>query len=97
MKETDLMRLDTDLGNIKVTTTESAGFPTKTEDDRAYVQISRIVRDAGLDECFKLEPNVLYKEFFAKEKLDANLMEKLRGFLRTKSSSIIRTSYNTKE
>ena len=92
--KTDMLRLDSDSGYIKITSTEKEGFPSKTEDNQAFVKMSQLARNAGLVECFKLEPNVLFKEFFAREKLDENLTEKLSEFIRKKRNDIIRTTYN---
>lgn len=95
--KTDMSRLDTDTGFLKITSTEKDGFPSKTEDNNTFIKMSQLARAAGLDECFKLEPNVLFKELFAKEKLDKELTEKLSQFVRKKRSDTIRTSYNIKQ
>lgn len=95
--KTDMVRLDSDTGFIKITSTEKDGFPSKTEDNNAFIKMSQLARAAGLDECFKLEPNVLFKELFAREKLDEELTEKLSKFVRKKRNDTIRTSYNIKQ
>ncbi len=95
--KTDMVRLDSDSGFIKITSTEKDGFPTKTEDNKAFMRLSQIARAAGLDECFKLETNILFKELYAKEKLDENLTEQLSQFVRKKRSDIIRTNYKIKQ
>lgn len=92
--KTDMLRLDSDSGYIKITSTEKDGFPSRTENNQAFIKMSQLARNAGLVECFKLEPNVLFKEFFAREKLDDDLMEKLGKFIRKRKSDIIRTNYN---
>lgn len=92
--KTDMSRLDADTGFIKITSNEKDGFPSKTEDGKAFIKMSQLARSAGLDECFKLEPNVLFKELFAKERLDKSLMDELGKFLRKKRSDRINSSYN---
>ncbi|MCP4705416.1 MAG: PD-(D/E)XK nuclease family protein, partial [candidate division Zixibacteria bacterium] len=92
--KTDMSRLDTDSGFIKITSNEKDGFPSKTEDSKAFIKMSQLARAADLDECFKLEPNILFKELFAKERLDESLMEELGKFLRKKRTDRINTTYN---
>jgi len=91
--KTEMNRLDAVTGFLKITSTEKEGFPTKTEDNQAFIKISQLAREAGLDECFKLEPNVLFKDLYAGKKLDDALMEKLSKFVRKKRSDTIRTNY----
>ncbi len=91
-EQTDLAKLESGLGSIKVSFSETEGFPSKTEDENSFIRISQLVREAGLYECFKLEPNVLYKDFVAKEKVDPNLLEKLKSFIRKKRTSSVRAS-----
>jgi RecB family exonuclease len=92
--KTDITRLEGDSGFLKITSTEKEGFPAKTENNQAFAKISLLARNAGLVECFKLEPNVLFKEFYSRKKLDEDLTEKLSIFVRKKRSDILRTSYN---
>jgi putative RecB family exonuclease len=79
----DISRLDSERGHIKITIKELEEFPTRTADNKAYAEISFLAREAKLDECFKLEPNVLYS-LYAGGRLPENLTEKLRSFLQKK-------------
>ena len=94
--KTDMIRLDSDSGYIKITSTEKDGFPSKTEDNKAFVMLSQLARAGGLDECFKLDQNVLFKELYSRAKLDEELTAKLSKFVRKKRSDVIRANYNIK-
>jgi len=89
----DLTRLETDGGHVKVTITESDEFPTVSRDRDAFLAISQLVRDAGIETCFKLDVNALFKELYAKEKLPPELKEKLDKFLVKRRGERVTTSY----
>ncbi len=80
----DITSLEAPNGSLKFRKAVSQGFPSKTEDEKRYLEISFLARQAGIEECFKLDQNVLYKEFFARERLPAELNLKLQKFLRQK-------------
>ena len=65
---------------------EKEELPGKSRNEDAYVQMSILARDAGLDECFKLEQRVLYKDFLLKDRLPEDLAIKLRELLITNKS-----------
>lgn len=96
-EQMDITRLDSDRGNLKVITQETEEFPSKSRDEKTFTALSIIAHDAGLDECFKLDQNVLYKEFFRTEKLPLELMQILQKYLLKKKQSILRTSYKIKD
>jgi RecB family exonuclease len=95
-EQTDLTRLDSDRGNVRVTLKEIEEFPSKSRDEKSFTELTMLARDARLDECFKLDQNVLYKEFFRTEKLPPDLMEKMRVYLRRRMQSVLRTSFKVK-
>ncbi len=80
----DVTALEAPNGSLKIRKSVSQVFPSKSDDEKAYMEISFLVREAGIEECLKLDQNVLYKEFYAKEKLPHELNEKLQEFLREK-------------
>ena len=96
-EQMEITRLDSDRGNLKVITQETEEFPSKSRDEKVFTALSIIARDADLKECFKLDQNVLYKEFYRTEKLPPDLMQKLQKYLRKKKQSILRTSYKIKD
>jgi putative RecB family exonuclease len=79
----DLTKVKTDHGDVKVSIAEKEELPSKTKDEDAYVQMTILSRDAELDECFKLDQRVLYKDFLMKDRLPDDLAAKLREFLIT--------------
>jgi len=83
-EEVDVSSLEASNGALKVRKSISQGFPTKTEDERAFAEISFLIREAGIEECFKLDGGVLFKEFYARERLAPELRAKLEKFLRDK-------------
>jgi len=93
----DLTRLETDRGHIKVTITESEEFPSMTRDNDAFLAISQLLREAGIDTCFKLDVNSLFKELYSKEKLPPELKEKLDRFVIRKRNERLTTSYKITE
>ncbi len=95
-EENDLAGLEAPHGSVKITISEVESFPSKNESEDDYLEISYMARQAGLEECFKLDQNILYKEFYAKERLPENLADKLKNFLRMKKSSRITANYKEK-
>ena len=91
--EYDVTNLAASRGSITWSSQDSKSFPTKTDDEEAYLEISMYARNAGLDECFKLDSGVLYKDFYAKEKLPPDLADKLSKYLVSKRRDTIRTYY----
>jgi len=92
-EETELTKLEGDHGHIKISVREYETFPTKTDDEDSYNDISLLVRNAGIEECFKLDPNLLFKEFYVREKLPDDLAEQLRSFIRSKKQYRFNVKY----
>lgn len=92
-EEVDITNIAATHGSIKVSIYEIETFPTKTDSEEDYLAVSIAVREAGLDECFKLDPKILYEELYAKERLPEDLMEKLRKYLKRKKRGRVRTYY----
>lgn len=91
--EVDVSNLAGDIGSVSLRVAESETFPSKSENEKAFLEMSHLARQSELDECFKLDQNILYKQFFVKERLENNLMEKLTDFLVKKRRETIRTYY----
>ncbi len=92
--EADLTKLSSKAGELNVRFFEAEEFPSKTANADAYLNISMLARDAGLDEAFKLDQNVLYKEFYRAEKLPPDLRDKLSVFLIKKRSARVTAKAN---
>ncbi|SYZ72419.1 conserved hypothetical protein [Candidatus Zixiibacteriota bacterium] len=92
-EETEVTALTAPEGNVKISFSEADGFPSKTEDEETYLKLSLLAREANLEECFKLDQNVLYKEFFAKERLPQEVQEQLKEFLRRKREIRLTTRF----
>ncbi len=88
-----LTKLETDEGNVKVTLADKDEFPTVTKDRDAFLAISQLIREAGIDTCFKLDVNALFKDLYAKEKLPPELKEKLDKFVIRRRNERVTTSY----
>ncbi len=92
-EQADILSLAAPKGDVKVSLSETEAFPSKTADEDAYMNLSLLARTAALDECFKLDERVLYKEFFLKERLSPELLEKLKEYVIRKRQAILRTRY----
>jgi CRISPR/Cas system-associated exonuclease Cas4 (RecB family) len=91
--EYDVTNIAASQGSVTVSSLESESFPTKTDNEEAYLAISLLAREAGLEECFKLDPRVLYKEFFARKRLPGDLEAKFNEYLIKKHQSTVRTYF----
>jgi putative RecB family exonuclease len=87
--ESGLTVLQASHGSLKVTSTETIGFPSKTADERAYLDLSLMLRGAGLDDCFKLDQNALYRDYYKPQRLPPDLLERLEKYLVRRRSSRI--------
>jgi putative RecB family exonuclease len=94
--EADITSVGGRKGSLKLSLSEGEAFPTKSDSEEDYLALTMIAREAGLEEVFKLEPGVLYKEFYARERLGADLMEKLKKYLIRKRQATLRV-YGGKE
>jgi RecB family exonuclease len=95
-EKNEVTSVSADHGTVNVSITETEGFPSKKENEDAYFDISRLVRDADLSECFKLDQNVLFKDFYVKNRLPDDLREKLEEFKRTRKKEVVRTQFKGK-
>jgi len=91
--EFDVTNLLAPQGSLTLHTADLKTFPGKTDSEEQYLQISMMARDSGLDECFKLDQNILYKEFFRRERLPSDLAEKLKQYVISKKRYTIRPYY----
>jgi putative RecB family exonuclease len=91
--EMELTRLDGEQGYLMVKIAEISGFPSKTKDSKAFMEISYLARQAGLEECFKLEEGVLFKEFYSKGKLPPELKDKLNKYVIVQNKNRITPRY----
>ncbi len=92
-EEEDITNIMADTGSITLSVRESEAFPTKSGDEEAFLAISQLAREAGLEESFKLDERALYKEFYARERLPGDLKEKLKKYLIKKRQEILKTYY----
>ena len=92
-EETDVTNIMAETGSIKLIVREGEAFPSKTADRDAFLAISQLAREAGLDESFRLDEKVLYKEFYSKERLPDDLKGKLKKYLIKKRQEILQTYY----
>jgi len=92
-EEIDVTNIIAETGSVKLMVREGAAFPSKSGDEEAFLTISQLAREAGLDESFKLDERALYKEFYSKERLPDDLREKLKKFLIEKRQEILKTYY----
>jgi RecB family exonuclease len=92
-EETDITNIMGDTGSLTLHVKEGEAFPSKSVDEEAFLAISQLAREAGLDESFKLDENVLYKEFYIKERLPEDLKERLKKYLIKKRQETLRTYY----
>jgi len=95
-RRADLTTLEGESGALKLSLTERDAFPGKTENEDDFLAISLLARQAGLEECFRLETATLYKEFYARERLEPELKEKLKKYLIRRRQEIIRTRYKNR-
>lgn len=91
--EFDVTNIAAPGGSVKLSSSEADAFPTKTDSEEDYLAIAQLAREANLDECFQLDTNILYKEFFARERLPEELTEKLKKFLIKKRRDVMRAYY----
>ncbi len=92
-EKTELTRLETGKGSLKVSVSDVEKFPGVSDDRDAYLDLADIARQNKLAECFKFDPAILYKEFYSKDRLPAEVKDKLKEYLRTRKSITLRTSY----
>jgi RecB family exonuclease len=84
-------------GHLTVTAKEQIYFPGKTEDEKGYMDLSLLARQADLEECFKLDQNVLYKEFYARGRLSEELTKRLEEYLKRKIKKEIKVGREKKD
>jgi len=94
--EYDVTNLSASRGSITLSKKDVQTFPGKTDNDKHYLEITMLARDAGLDECFKLDQNILFKEYYAARKLPPDLAERLREYVIKKKRYTVRPYYKGK-
>jgi len=92
-EEIDVTNIMADTGSVTLYVKESEAFPSKSADEDAYLTLSQLAREAGLEESFKLDERALYNEFYAKEKLSEDMKEKAKKYLVKKRMETLRTYY----
>lgn len=83
-REMDLSRIDSESGYVRMTSREKEEFPSMTKNQDAFVAMSELMREAKIDEAFKLDVRALYRDFFAKGFLPDEIMGKLKQYLITR-------------
>nr|MBN2276867.1 PD-(D/E)XK nuclease family protein [candidate division Zixibacteria bacterium] len=89
----DVSSLEGDQGLVRVSFKDEEMFPSKTASEDDYLEISYLARRFNLEECFKLDQNVLYKEFYITEKLPPELKKQLEKFLIKRRRETLYTRY----
>jgi RecB family exonuclease len=91
----DIIRAASDLGfdtlagrdaDIAVRSAQEEQFAGKSADPQAFIQLTKLVRDWQLDECFTLDTRALMKEFFRTERLSPERLDELRKYVVSRES-----------
>ena len=91
----DIIRAASDLGldtlagrdaDIAVRSSQEEQFAGKSADPQAFIQLTKLVRDWQLDECFTLDTRALMKEFFRTERLSREQLDELRKYVVSRES-----------
>lgn len=69
-------------GSIKVRSSLSDKFVTKSEDETEFADLNAAARRLGFDEYFKLDTNAFMKEMYQKQRLTPEQVEALKPFVR---------------
>jgi putative RecB family exonuclease len=80
-KELALTTLSGQRADITVRTSPDEKFVTKTADIQSFIDLSRLVRTWGLDECFELNGRALMKDYYRAQRLKPEQLEQLRPFV----------------
>ncbi len=80
-KQTGLTRFDGDLGHLNVKLSRVSKFITKTDDRRAFAELSHLAHQLELDDYFALDGRSLMKEVYSKTRLPEDQLKRLEPFV----------------
>ena len=86
-KQYQMSSFEGDEGKVNLKLSKDSKFITKTENQKAFSELSFICREAGMEEFFKLDVLALMKEGVKKDRVDSELMERLQEFIKEKESA----------
>lgn len=84
--ELDMTKFETEDGSVSVQSKREEKFITKTDDPEAFTELAALVRDLGMEEYFKLDAPALMRDGYARKRLDPEILEKLKAYVREKES-----------
>ncbi len=90
----DLTKIETDSGSVMVRFTNQEKFPTKSRDQRSFVELSEICRQLDLIDVFELNPRALMKEIYSRERLSEEDMKRLAEYIETSKSATVTPRVN---
>lgn len=86
-RELDLSRISGTEADVSVVIRPELKLPTKTTDPSRYADLSYLISQWGLEECFTLDGRILLKEIYARGRLSEERQQKLEEFITTVESS----------
>jgi RecB family exonuclease len=89
-RELSLEKLSGSTADVSVRATQEDKLITKTEDSDKFAELSRLVRQWELQECFSLDNNYLMKEIYQKERLNEDQHRQLEEFIIRKERRSVR-------
>ena len=95
-EELGLERLAGSEADIKVRVVDEEKLITKTEDPRKFADLSHLVRQWDVDECFKLDNSFVMKQLLQKGKLSPEQQQKLGEYINSRRSSTVRVVKKSK-
>ncbi len=86
-RELDLTRISGTSTDVSVRIKPEQKLPTKTGDPEKFAELSFLVGQWELDQCFTLDGRMLLKEVYSKGRLSEERQQKLEEFINTVESS----------
>lgn len=80
-KQHDISLFESDFGKVAVSVKNDIKFVTKTDNPKAVSELNFICREAGLEDFFVLDSRALMKDGVKKQRIDAELLDKLQQFI----------------
>ena len=88
-KDMNMTRFAGDAGTVHVSLSRKEEFVTKTEDSRAFAELSHLARQFGLEAYFTLDDKTLMKEIYQKRRLTEEQLAKLKQFVQEKERAVV--------
>lgn len=86
-RELDVTRISGSAADVSVRIKPEQKLPTKTGDPDRYAELSFLIAQWGLEECFTLDGRLLLKEIYDKGRLSEDRRQKLEEYITTVESS----------